>query len=203
MPLDFLYWVAGIMALFFIALGVYKFIQERKELGIPPNAPTLINFMPHQSEGHAEGKIIGMKLGEKRIKITFIATDENELKEEEEKKFFKKYIIYYDKRQVIPLAESELSNHNQMVFAYPSNPNHLPDGIKQKNPEIALAITKRNEMDDENTLLQKRIENLSKIAKKTVGGDMFTDYLSYEKGFIKDILEAKKSDENKPFQNKQ
>jgi len=194
MNLIFLYIIAGIMALLcLIAIGFY-ILNRFREMEEPENEIIIEHYMPQYSGGHTDGVVQSMEIGEKRIKIVFLPRDINYIKEFkiDKKLTIKPYTLFFDKRQVDSLPQGDLSMHRNKLKAYPNDITLLPEELKRKRigKMIMKMIDENNKLSDESELMQKRMDNLRRIASQTFGGEIFVKYSDKMKDLMKDVSES-------------
>jgi len=199
MNLLFLYIIAGVMGLICLVALSFFIVMRFREREEPENQQIFENYMPQYSEGHTDGIIESIEFGEERIKIIFYPRDINYIKELNKDKSFKikSYTIFYDKKQVIPLPI--FSGHRAKIKAFPHRIDLLPEGLIETKygKKIIEMINDNNELKDESSLLQMRLDNLQKIAKQTFGGEIYSNYVEKTKEQMKDLSENIKKDEKK------
>ena len=201
MDLSFLIILAVIMVVTtVISFGFFMYLKYR-EGEEPENAPIIENYMPQYSEGHTDGIVSDLQIGEKRIRVEMYSRDINYIKEMSKDKHFKlkPFIIFYDKKQVDVYGIGGFSTHRVKIKAYPQNVELLPEEVKQKHPEIMDKINKNAQLTDESVLLQQRLSNLQKIASQTFGGEIFIKYVEKTQEQMKDLGEQIKREEKKSW----
>lgn len=196
---DVIYLFSGIM--FFIAVVIlifflYNKYQEGKK---PENQTILEHYMPQYSNGHTDGIVQSIEIGEKRIKIVLLPRDINYIRELNKNKFFKikPYVLFFDKKQVDPFPEGSLSMHRNKLKAYPNDISLLPEPFKHTRFGKAVMgiINTNNELKDESELMQQRMLRLKNVSKNTYGGEIFTDFAEITKQIIKDKNDLTKKED--------
>lgn len=190
MNLIFLYWIIGIMASIVVGTLFYFIYSKQKEKQEPENQPILENYLPQYSDGHTDGIVDEIKIGEKRIGISFYPRDINYIRELKKNKHFKikRYTIFYDKNQIDFIPQGTFSMHRNKIKGYPSDISLLPDYLKDtpQGKIIMQTIEKNNELKDESELMSKRMIALKKVAEETYGGEIFMKHIETTKEILKD-----------------
>jgi hypothetical protein len=194
----FLYFIAGFIFIVVLSGLIYFLLNLKRGYDEPENEFFLHNFMLQYCP-FREGIIKEMSIGEDRIKIVMFPRDINYIKAENDENYFnslKKYILYYDKRQV-EIISGDASPNRTIIKGYPNSIDLLPEGLKKttEGQAIMKKINENNKIDDESKLMKQRMENLSKIAEKTFGGEIYTDFVNKSKEQMKD-LEINKENKN-------
>jgi len=202
MALGLIYFAVSVVAvLTLVAFGYFVYIKykSREE---PENQPLLENYMPQYSEGSVLGVVSDLKLSETRAKISFYPRDIDYIKLQKEKTKIKEYTIFCDKAQIQFFPKGAFSQHRDLIKIYPSNPDMLPETIKNtpQGKVIMKMIEENNQVKDQTELNQIRMESLKRFAKETYGGGIFEDYGHKTKKVIEGIdklvnREEKKKDE--------
>lgn len=196
----------GISILVVLSLSAFGYFlyTKTREKEEPENKPIFENYMPQYSEGHTDGIVDDIIIGEKRIGIVFLPRDINYIKLLKNKltshKIKNKYIIFYDKRQVDFFPQGGFSGHRDKIKAYPSNVDMIPDSIKNTDfgKKVMEFIEKNNELKDQNELAEQRMESLKRFSKKTYGGEIYEEFGTS----MSKILEDAKTTLNKPEEKK-
>jgi len=203
--LGLFYTLVVIMGLMVLGLFIYWIINLVKEKGEPANEAWILTYGSQYSHGHALGRISNIEIGETKTKISFYGRDINYIKEANKDKKFKvsEETVFFDNKQIEPIAEGSLSMHSNMIFAYPNRIEDLPLSFRKTRHGQAIAniITENNKLTDNSELYQARIENLNKIALQTFGGGMMINYVEKQKELMKDseiIKEIQVAPEKKP-----
>lgn len=201
MNLSLLYWGAGILVVINVMIFGYFLYRRYKAREEPENQAIFEHFMPQYSQGYTDGIIDEIKFGEKRTMITFWPRDINYIKElKKDKMEIKPITMFFDKKQVISLPY--VSGHRFKIKAFPDDPDLLPEDIKQTKYGHLLMrmITENNLLTDESKLLKIRLHNLQVVAKQTIGGQIFTDYMDKIRLQMKDLAENVRKDEKKVWE---
>lgn len=189
MGLGLLYTIAGFMGTIILGLFVYFIINLIKEREEPANQSWIFTYGSQYSNGHTLGRIENLEIGETRTKISFYPRDINYIKElKKDKKFkIKPEVVFFDNKQIEPIAEGSLSMYSNIIFAYPNRVEDLPLAFRKTRhgQKIAEVITENNKLTDDSELYQSRIENLKKVALQVFGGELFTHYVAKSEELIK------------------
>jgi len=177
--------IMGIVVVGLVSLFFYYQFKEKDE---PENSLIFENYHPMHSDGHTDGLVKGIEIGEKRIGITFVPRDINYVREiivNKNKNFKpKEYTIFYDKRQVESFPQGLFSTHRGKIKAFPSDPKYLPEGVKRTNfGKILMGhISKNQRIKEESELMEKRMSSLQDLSEKNFGGKIFTDTIKTLRG---------------------
>jgi len=170
--------IMGIVVVGLVSLFFYYQFKEKDE---PEDAPLFENYHPMHSDGHTNGLVKGIEIGEKRIGITFVPRDINYVREiivNKNKSFKpKEYTIFYDKRQVVSLPQGLFSGHRTKMKAFPSDPKYVPEGVKRTDFGKLLMgyISNNQRIKEESELMEERMSSLQDLSEKNFGGKIFKD----------------------------
>jgi len=181
MALGFIYFIAGFIFVILIGLIVTALILYFKEEKQPEDDTIFINYKPQFSKGYSLGIINQTFKGKKRTGIEFFPRDIDYVRhhKKKEKTKIEPQLVFFKNSQLTPLPKGRLSSERNILIGEPTDPEDLPEEIKEKEfgKDIMNKMTNKSKEEHGTSILREEINKLKALDRKIHSEEEFERYL--------------------------